>query len=127
VHFDAAVVINQAQFSKFIHEEIHARPGCSDHLCKRLLAALARVGQQAIDPRRLVWQALPDREQTSRLGQVVMSLAMAQGNLNLRNLSDLLQALDGWRQHEPKEFASRGGTNGVAYRLWMEAKQVLRN
>ena len=35
-----AVVINEAQFSKFVHEETHAGSGCSDHLRKRLLADL---------------------------------------------------------------------------------------
>ena len=35
---DAAVVVNEAQFSKFVHEETHARPGRADHLRKRLLA-----------------------------------------------------------------------------------------
>src|ERR1700730_6812546 len=35
---DADVVVNEAQFSKFVHEETHARPGRADHLRKRLLA-----------------------------------------------------------------------------------------
>jgi len=38
VDFDAAVVVDEAQLSKFVHEETHARPRRSDHLCKRLLA-----------------------------------------------------------------------------------------
>jgi hypothetical protein len=67
------------------------------------------------------------RFRTSRLDEVVTSLARAQGNRSQRNLCDLLEALDAWRQHEPKEFANRGGTNGVAYRLWMETKQMLLN
>src|SRR5437667_1677602 len=36
--FDAAVVLNEAQLSKFVHEETHARARRSDHLRKRLLA-----------------------------------------------------------------------------------------
>ncbi len=35
---DAAVVVNRAQFSKFVHEETHPGPGRSDHIRKRLLA-----------------------------------------------------------------------------------------
>ena len=38
VDFDAAVVLNEAQLSKFVHKETHARPGRADHLRKRLLA-----------------------------------------------------------------------------------------
>jgi hypothetical protein len=38
VDFDAAVVVNEAQFSKFVHENTHTGPGRSDHLRKRLLA-----------------------------------------------------------------------------------------
>src|ERR1700730_15148934 len=35
---DADVVVNEAQFSKFVHKETHAGPGHADHLRKRLLA-----------------------------------------------------------------------------------------
>src|ERR1700737_1636928 len=41
VDFDAAVaavVVNEAQFSKFVHEETHPGPGRADHIRKRLLA-----------------------------------------------------------------------------------------
>src|ERR1700730_9291544 len=38
VDFDASVVVNKTQFSKFVHEKTHAGPGRSDHLRKRLLA-----------------------------------------------------------------------------------------
>src|SRR5208283_4380265 len=38
VDLDAAVVVNEAKFSKLVHEKAHARPGRSDHLRKRLLA-----------------------------------------------------------------------------------------
>src|SRR5580704_11262255 len=36
--FDAAVVFNEAELAKFVHEETDARPRRSDHLGKRLLA-----------------------------------------------------------------------------------------
>jgi len=62
VDLDAAVVIDQAQFSKFVHEETHPRPGRSDHLRKRLLtdfcddrlrpAFLAEIRQQQKRPRQ---------------------------------------------------------------------------
>jgi hypothetical protein len=62
VDFDAAVVIDQSQFSKFIHEETHAGSGRSDHLRKRLLADfcydrlrptfLAKIRQQQKSPRQ---------------------------------------------------------------------------
>jgi hypothetical protein len=32
VDFDAAVVVNKPQFSKFVHEETHAGPGRADHI-----------------------------------------------------------------------------------------------
>jgi hypothetical protein len=38
VDFDTAVVLNEAQLSKFVHEETHSRPRRSDHLRERLLA-----------------------------------------------------------------------------------------
>src|SRR3984893_5057573 len=57
---DADVVVNEAQFSKFVHEETHTGPGRSDHLRKRLLADfrdhrlrflfLAKVRQQQEQP-----------------------------------------------------------------------------
>src|ERR1700704_369324 len=60
VDFDAAVVVNKTQFSKFVHEETHPGPGRSDHLRKRLLAdfrkdrlrfvVLAKVRQQWEQP-----------------------------------------------------------------------------
>jgi len=40
VDLDAAVVVNEAQFSKFVHEKTHSGPGRADHLRKRLLADL---------------------------------------------------------------------------------------
>src|ERR1700731_4798266 len=58
--FDAAVVVNKPQFSKFVHEETHPGPGRSDHIRKRLLAdfrkdrlrflVLAKVRQQQEQP-----------------------------------------------------------------------------
>ena len=60
--FDTAVVINQTEFAKFVHEETHAGPGRSDHLCKRFLADfcyerlrpafLAKIRQQQKCPRQ---------------------------------------------------------------------------
>jgi hypothetical protein len=56
----AAVVMNEAQFSKFVHEETHAGPRRADHLRKRLLAdfrdhrlrfvILAKVGHEQEQP-----------------------------------------------------------------------------
>ena len=58
--FDAAVVVNKPQFSKFVHEETHPGPGRSDHIRKGLLADfredrlrflfLAKVRQQQEQP-----------------------------------------------------------------------------
>src|ERR1700730_15299832 len=58
--FDAAVVVNKPQFSKFVHEKTHPGPGRSDHIRKRLLAdfredrlrflVLAKVRQQQEQP-----------------------------------------------------------------------------
>jgi hypothetical protein len=33
VDFDFAVIFDEAQFSEFVHEEIHTRTRGSDHLC----------------------------------------------------------------------------------------------
>ena len=38
VDLDATVVVNEAQFSTFVHEKTHAGPGRADHLRERLLA-----------------------------------------------------------------------------------------
>ena len=59
--FDAAVVVNKTQFSKFVHEKTHPGPGRSDHIRKRLLVdfredrlrflvVLAKVRQQQEQP-----------------------------------------------------------------------------
>ena len=58
----STVVVNEAQFSKFVHEETHAGPRRSDHLRKRLLTDfrddglrfpfLAKVRQQQEQPRK---------------------------------------------------------------------------
>jgi hypothetical protein len=40
VDFDATVVVNQAQFAKFVHKIAHAGARRSDHLRERLLADL---------------------------------------------------------------------------------------
>jgi hypothetical protein len=38
VDFDVAVILNQAQPSKFVHEKAHARSRRADHFRERLLA-----------------------------------------------------------------------------------------
>jgi hypothetical protein len=38
VDFDVAVVVNQAQSSKLVHEKAHARSRRADHFRERLLA-----------------------------------------------------------------------------------------
>ena len=38
VDFDAAVVVNKTQFTKFVHEKTHARSRRTDHLRQCLLA-----------------------------------------------------------------------------------------
>lgn len=67
------------------------------------------------------------QHRTRRLDSVVAALTMAQGRPVGVNLRALLDRMHEWRNGEPNEFRNRGGTNGVAYRLWMEAKQALRN
>jgi hypothetical protein len=42
-------------------------------------------------------------------------------------VAGLLGALSDWRTKERHEYKTRGGKHGVAYRLWMEAKQLIRN
>ena len=37
----AAIIVNEAQFSKFVHEETHAGPRRANHLRKRLLLLVA--------------------------------------------------------------------------------------
>jgi hypothetical protein len=60
VDCNAAVVLNETQFSKLVHEETHSGPGRSDHLRKRFLVdfgdyrlrfpVLAKVRQQQEQP-----------------------------------------------------------------------------
>src|SRR5665213_1234051 len=62
VDFHVAVVIDEAQFSKFVHELVHTRPRSTDHLSERLLAdlrndwfgsaLLAKISQQKKCPRQ---------------------------------------------------------------------------
>ena len=57
VNLDAAVVVNEAQFSKLVHEKTNAGPGRADHVRERFLAdfrdqwlrfvILAKVRQEA--------------------------------------------------------------------------------
>lgn len=67
------------------------------------------------------------RFRSKRLDDVIAALDAAQTNHTAQTLLTLLTRMNTWRNQDPKEFANRGGTNGVAYRLWMEAKQALRN
>jgi hypothetical protein len=67
------------------------------------------------------------RIRSKRLDTVVATLRAAQAALNPMNLWALYEALVDWRAKEPNEYANRGGTNGVAYRLYMETKQFLKN
>jgi hypothetical protein len=67
------------------------------------------------------------RYRTTRLDAVVGALTVAQGARTAVTLRLLLDALTTWRRLDPNEFNNRGGSNGVGYRLWKEAKQGLRN
>jgi hypothetical protein len=67
------------------------------------------------------------RFRSSSLKAVVDALGQCQGMLSKQNLDKLKEALETWRKTDPKEFNVRGGTNGVAWRLWMEVKQFLQN
>jgi hypothetical protein len=67
------------------------------------------------------------RFRSARLDAVVTALGAAQNNPSAVNLRTLLDRMSAWRLQHPNEFANRGGTNGVGYRLWMEARQGLRN
>jgi hypothetical protein len=70
----------------------------------------------------------PFRHRTEKLKTVVSMLQELQKHgVSQLGLSNLLTALYNWRAGEPHEYDKRGGTNGVAYRLWMEAKQMIRN
>lgn len=64
---------------------------------------------------------------SARLTQVISAFESAQKVFSQASLLALLNALYAWRTQDPREFANRGGTNGVAYRLWMEARQFLAN
>lgn len=67
------------------------------------------------------------RPRSARLNAVVTAIEAAQKVRNAQTLSNLLNLLHAWRTTDPNEYNNRGGTNGVAYRLWMEAKQLLHN
>ena len=64
---------------------------------------------------------------STRLSNVISAFEAAQKVFNQASLLTLLNALQAWRVQDPQEFANRGGSNGVAYRLWMETKQFLAN
>jgi hypothetical protein len=67
------------------------------------------------------------RFRSSRLKAVVAALETAQKVPGVQSLTGLLGALHLWRTGEPNEYTNRGGSQGVGYRLWMEAKQMLHN
>jgi hypothetical protein len=56
-----------------------------------------------------------------------LSACQAQRGPDQVNLMTLLITLDDWRTTERHEYNRRGRKHGVAYRLWMEAKQRLKN
>ena len=65
VDFDAAVVVNKAQFPKFVHEKTHARSRRADHTGPRGgegMASLTQVAQRifgaAYDPPEHLWLAV---------------------------------------------------------------------
>lgn len=64
---------------------------------------------------------------SGRLKAVLAALTAVQGQPTRQGLHDLLGALHTWRHRDPDEYAARGVTNGVGYRLFMEAKQALCN
>jgi hypothetical protein len=67
------------------------------------------------------------RFRSKKLDQVVAALQAAKVFVSATTLAAVITTLHQWRIGEPKEFANRGGTAGVAFRLWMEAKQLIRN
>jgi hypothetical protein len=69
---------------------------------------------------------------SKRLQTVLDNLQGCQVRLQDNRLGDvhlkaLLTALDKWRTREGSEYTERGDRQGVAYRLWMETKQLLKN
>jgi hypothetical protein len=64
---------------------------------------------------------------SSDLNNVITAVQQAQLNLTAANLATLITSLHKWRQKHTIEYKSRGTKNGVAYRLWMETKQLIRN
>src|SRR5271154_1586178 len=62
---DAAVVFNEAELAKAIHEEAHTRPGGANHFCQSFLrdlwdqrfwfSRLAKLRQQQEDPRQTLF------------------------------------------------------------------------
>ena len=64
---------------------------------------------------------------TQALREVLTAVSQCQAGLTQVNLGTLLTRLFTWRTNQRLEYQDRGVTNGVGYRLWMEAKQLLRN
>jgi hypothetical protein len=62
-----------------------------------------------------------------KLRTVLDMLQAAQRNCSQLALSNLMAALYNWRNEERDDYRARGEKEGIAYRLWMEAKQWMRN
>ena len=62
-----------------------------------------------------------------KLQTVLEMLGAAQHGGSQLALSNLMAALHNWRSEEGDDYRARGEREGIAYRLWMEAKQVMRN
>jgi hypothetical protein len=85
MHFEAAaVVVNETQFSKFIHEETDAGPCRADHLCKCLLTDFrANRFSGSRDDRRAIARRVP----VEAIARAVGLGLKARSNLSGRNLS----------------------------------------
>jgi len=64
---------------------------------------------------------------TLALREVLAAVSQCQAHLTQAHLGTLFTRLFTWRTNQSPEYQDRGMTNGVGYRLWMEAKQLLRN
>ena len=62
-----------------------------------------------------------------KLRTVLDMLQAAQRNCSQLALSNLMAAMHNWRNEEKDDYRARGEKDGIAYRLWMEAKQFMRN
>jgi hypothetical protein len=70
MNLDAAVVFDETEFVKAVHEEADARPGRSNHLCQSFLrdlwnqrfrfSWLAKLRQQQEDPRQTLFAGVEE-------------------------------------------------------------------